>query len=44
MYLPFKCEKCNHIFITIDEQEIHCPKCDSKDVLVDWEFFKEAIK
>jgi DNA-directed RNA polymerase subunit RPC12/RpoP len=44
MYLPYKCEECKHIFITKEEKEVICPKCDSKNILVDWEFFKEAIE
>lgn len=35
--LPFKCKKCNHEFSTIDEPYVVCSKCQSDEVIVEWD-------
>lgn len=37
MELPFRCEKCEKHFSTIDEAGVFCPNCYSSSVVVQWE-------
>ena len=40
MYQPFKCRECNNEFETIDEMYVHCPKCQTNKVTVQWDKYK----